>query len=191
MSNASANSVRNPRDHRTTGLRDSGTTRLRDYETTGPKIQAEEKIQTAECAEYAQKWSAFARFVYSAVLWPFYFGGTAQFLATKCKKTAEGRGEMEEGRGKAANRRCEQRVLQRSEVGGQKSEVGGRRSENLLSPLFHLPSPLSGLSPVVRAPPLPAGFGCGFAALGNPWSIQRPTLRKHHGTTSRLDLSNC
>ncbi len=111
-----------------------GTTGLRDYETTGPKIQAEEKIQTAECAEYAQKWSAFARFVYSAVLWPFYFGGTAQFLATKCKKGAktldhgfpgwhgwgrqmeDGRGERGEGRQKTANRRCEQEVLRRSEV---------------------------------------------------------------------------
>jgi len=66
------------------GLQDYGTTGLRDHETTGLRDH-----RTAECAEYAQKWSAFARFVYSAVLWPFYFGGNAQFLATKCKEGAK------------------------------------------------------------------------------------------------------
>jgi len=34
----------------------------------------EKKIQTAEYAEYAEKWDASAYFVYSAVLLPFYFG---------------------------------------------------------------------------------------------------------------------
>jgi len=27
--------------------------------------------------------------VYSAVLWPFFLGGNAQFLVTKCKKAAK------------------------------------------------------------------------------------------------------
>src|SRR5437773_7784343 len=67
------------RDHTTTGLRDYRTTRF------SPK----KRIQTAEYAEYAEKWDAFAYFAYSAVLWPFYFGRNAQFLATKCKEGAK------------------------------------------------------------------------------------------------------
>src|SRR6266404_4244385 len=90
-----------------------GTTRLRacraiakrrrDCGTTGPQDSRLREDQPAEYAEYAEKWSAFAYFVYSAVLWPFYFGRNAQFLATRCKKTAEGRGEMEEGKRQAVS----------------------------------------------------------------------------------------
>ncbi len=65
--------IAGPQDHGTTGLRDHETTGLRDHRT----------------AEYAEKWSTFAYFVYSAVLWPFFLGGNAQFLVTKCKKAAK------------------------------------------------------------------------------------------------------
>ncbi len=42
----------------------------------GPRLKSwlKIKIQTAEYAEYAEKWDASAYFVYSAVLLPFYFG---------------------------------------------------------------------------------------------------------------------
>ncbi len=39
-----------------------------------PKSSPKKRIQTAKYAEYAEKWNAFAYFVYSAVLTAFYFG---------------------------------------------------------------------------------------------------------------------
>ncbi len=39
-----------------------------------PKSLLKKRIQTAEHAEYAEKWNTLAYFVYSAVLSPFYFG---------------------------------------------------------------------------------------------------------------------
>jgi len=38
------------------------------------KSWPKKKIQNAEYAEYAEKWNNSAYFVYSAVLWPLYFG---------------------------------------------------------------------------------------------------------------------
>src|SRR5437667_9444246 len=51
-----------------------------------PNPSPKKRILSAKHAEYAEKWNSFAYFVYSAVLWPFYFAAMHRFLPPCVKK---------------------------------------------------------------------------------------------------------
>ncbi len=105
------------------------------------KSLPEERILTAKHAEYAEKWNSFAYFVCSAVLWPFYFGRNAQFLATMCKEAAEtlnhgfhgwhgwGKGQDHETTGLRDYRTGAKMGEGAPEVRSRRSEVRGQSSE--------------------------------------------------------------
>ncbi len=106
-----------------------------------PNPSPKKRILTAKHAEYAEKWNSFAYFVCSAVLWPFYFGSNAQFLAAKCKEAAEtlnhgfhgwhgwGKGQDHETTGPRDYRTGAKRGEGAPEVRSRRSEVRGQSSE--------------------------------------------------------------
>src|SRR6266700_6935688 len=64
-----------------------------------PKSSPKKRIQTAEYAEYAEKWNTSACFAYSAVLSPFYFGDV--FESSAFAPSCQGQPPLSEDSGPA------------------------------------------------------------------------------------------